>query len=81
MDETFSFLALWLVVGGIVGAMIGSRKGRAGLGGFLGMLFGFVGWLIIVILPDAEDSRGCPECFGKVPRAARKCMHCGSSLA
>ncbi len=47
-------LLLWVVVGGGVGALIGSQKGRGGLGFILGLVLGVIGWVIILLLAPAS---------------------------
>lgn len=37
------------VVGGLVGAVLGSSKGKVGLGFVLGLLLGPIGWIIIAV--------------------------------
>ncbi len=72
-------IMLWICIGGVVGLLIGIKKGRAGLGFALGAVFCFIGWAIIYFMP--EEGVKCRECLGSVPIGARKCKHCGSSLA
>lgn len=54
-------IAVWLaatvVVGGGVGAAIGSTKGRGGAGFALGMFLGFIGWIIIAVLEPSVEER------------------------
>lgn len=69
---------LWVVLGPLIGAAIGQKKGRLGAGIFFGFLLGPIGWLVIAVGPD--NRRKCPECKGVVPEGARKCMHCGTDL-
>lgn len=45
-----------------VGRLIGSVRGRANLGGLLGLLLGPIGWVLVLILPDARAK--CRECGG-----------------
>ena len=78
MDDTLfifiGFLA-WAALFGGVGYVIGNAKGRGADGFALGVLIGFIGWLIIALLPEKGEK--CPECFGVVPAGARRCKHCG----
>lgn len=39
---------------GIIGALLGSLKGRAAFGFVLGLLIGPIGWLIILVLPKQK---------------------------
>jgi hypothetical protein len=36
------------------------------------------GWYLEGV--QAATTRQCPECLGTVPRAARRCQHCGVAL-
>jgi hypothetical protein len=72
------FLFGWLFIGGFIGYAIGKPKGKGELGAMLGALLGFIGWIIILVIP--EGGVKCPECFGTVPIGANKCKHCGSDL-
>lgn len=38
----------------IIGGYIGSFRGRAGFGCFLGLLIGPLGWVIVLLMPDAR---------------------------
>ena len=50
-------IVLLLVSGGI-GAAIGSSKGHAGVGFVLGLLLGFIGWIIVAVMsPSPEVQR------------------------
>jgi len=80
MDELSAVFWIWLILGPLIGAAIGQKKGRAGAGFFFGLLLGPIGWLIVAVGPDITSGRMCPACKGKVPEGATKCMHCGSDL-
>jgi hypothetical protein len=48
---------MMLSISGGIGALIGSRKGRAGAGFALGFFLSWVGWIIIAVMgrsPEAE---------------------------
>lgn len=45
----------WVGIGGGIGALIGSQRGRGGLGFILGLFGGFVGWIVILLLPPTPD--------------------------
>ena len=55
----FQRLLIWLgailLCLGTVGAGLGSFKGRAAFGFALGALLGPIGWLIVLLLPDARE--------------------------
>ena len=56
-----AFLAL---IGGGIGAAIGSNKGRGGEGFALGLVLGPVGWIIAALL---DYPIKCPVCKSGVP--------------
>lgn len=85
LDEIQIFVrfALAVAVLGGIGYACGSTKGRGPLGFLLGVLLGPIGWIIVLLLPHQDADQAtyqCPECMGRVPIIARKCMHCGSDL-
>jgi len=43
-------IAFWCIVGGLVGALIGSFKGRAGAGFWWGFFLGIIGWIIAAFM-------------------------------
>ncbi|MEP1123434.1 MAG: hypothetical protein ABJH68_06030 [Ilumatobacter sp.] len=42
---------LFLVIGPIVGYLIGNPKGYGVLGAVLGFFLGFIGWIIMAVIP------------------------------
>ena len=80
------FLAFWVIISGLVGKLIGDRKGRGGAGLLFGALLGPIGWLIILVGPDlkaeqeAARLRKCPFCAELVQREAKVCKHCGRDI-
>ena len=53
---------LWLafaIVGGLIGFAIGRGKEQSAFGFLLGFFFGFIGWIIVALLPEpgGPDSR------------------------
>jgi hypothetical protein len=46
---------IWVAVGGGVGYLIGSSRGRGPLGFWLGFLFGFIGWIIVAVLGSTVE--------------------------
>jgi len=83
MDDPTFVLLFWGIIGTLVGAIIGDRKGRAGAGAFLGLLLGPIGWLIAALGPDyktARESRKCPFCAELVKKEAKVCKHRGRDL-
>jgi hypothetical protein len=71
------FILLWLVFG-IVGAMIGDKKGKGGLGFLLGVLLGPFGVLIIFLIKGNQKT--CPYCRGTIHPDAIRCPHCQKDL-
>ena len=77
-------MVLW-VIPIILGAALGSQKGRAGLGVALGIFLGWIGvGIIAVISPTLEARRAtalsqgfaCPFCQEPVRQGATVCPHC-----
>ena len=52
----FVAILIWGVVFGGVGYLIGRAKGRPVGGYFLGLVFGFVGWIIVALLPITPEA-------------------------
>jgi hypothetical protein len=50
-----SGLVFWVVIATLVGGLVGSRKGRGGLGALLGFLLGWIGVLIIAIMKPSQQ--------------------------
>lgn len=63
---------------GAIGAVIGSKKGRAFIGFLLGALFGPLGWALALCPSDQRQK--CPECKAPVNPGASRCCHCGSEI-
>lgn len=80
MEDVFVLIAIavWAVVGGIVGYLLGRQRGTPEAGAAMGVFLGFVGWLFILTWKDERTK--CPQCLGVVPKGAALCMHCGSNL-
>ncbi len=53
------FLAMWVSISGGIGYAIGRSKGRPAAGFWLGLVFGFVGWIIVGLMGNsaAEEIR------------------------
>lgn len=80
-------LAVWIYVSWL----IGSRKGKPGLGIVLGLFLGFIGLIIMLILPDDENRKEqgrlnsgeyvkCPHCAELIRQEAKVCKHCGRDV-
>ena len=49
------FLICLVILSGLIGAAIGVGKGRGMTGFWLGLLLGFIGWIIVAVMePSAE---------------------------
>ena len=84
-------LILWCVCG-VIAAMIASRKGRSGCGGFaLGFLLGPLGivWALVMRTDHRKvdekavksgEMKKCHACAELVKAAATKCRYCGETL-
>jgi preprotein translocase subunit Sss1 len=74
-DEALQFLVfvgLVLLFSGFVGYLIGDSKGKGGLGFFLGLILGFIGWIIIAVAQrtpekEAEYQAKVAEVQGVAP--------------
>ena len=64
-DNTLVWSTAWALIGGGVGVAIGSRRNRTGVGFALGLFLGFIGWIIVAVLPE-NPVRRCPACMGKL---------------
>ncbi len=65
----------WIIVGILLGAVLGEKKGRAGFGALVGMILGPLGWLIVALGPDRRGT--CPKCSKPISDGIMKCPHCG----
>ncbi len=80
-------LVLYVMVFGLVGWVIGERKGRPEAGFLFGALLGPIGWLIVAAGPDVKAAqaatrmRKCPYCAEMVQPDAKVCKHCGRDIA
>lgn len=69
-------IILW-IISGIIGALIGQKKGRPLEGFFAGLLLGPIGLIFIIV---RQPKWKCPECGGAIDKGVRKCKHCGSDI-
>lgn len=89
MDDLGYFtiaLVLYVMVFGLVGWVVGERKGRPEAGFIFGALLGPIGWLIVALGPDVKIAqaamrmRKCPSCAELVQPDAKVCKHCGRDI-
>ncbi len=71
------FIFIWVMCA-IIAAGIGSNKGMAGSGFLLGLIFGPIG--IIIVLVSSGDKRVCPYCKEMVHKDAVRCPKCQKDL-
>lgn len=71
MEILFVLIAL-----GIVGALIGDRRGHGVQGFFAGFFLGPLGWLLAYCAND--DRERCDACRSVIELDARICPHCHS---
>lgn len=84
-------LVVWLV-GAVVVGVLATTRNRSGFAWFMLalVLSPVLMGLLVALVPrgdsgqpayTADTHRHCPECREVVRRDARKCKHCGSSIA
>jgi hypothetical protein len=60
-ENFWIFLAIGAVIGAVVGTVIGHAKGRPGLGFVLGLLLGWIGWIIVALVPRPSGAVTRPQ--------------------
>jgi uncharacterized protein (DUF983 family) len=82
------WVALIWIPAVIVGGIIGSRKGKGGLGFVLGLLLSWLGVIIIAVVQPNHDKlvengieQKCPHCAEYISSEAKVCKHCGKDVA
>lgn len=70
-------ILFWLVCA-IIAAIIGDKKGEAGIGCLAGFLLGPIG--ILMALVSTGNRKPCPYCQEPVNKAASVCPHCRKDL-
>ena len=72
------FVLVWIVCA-LLGAIIGSRKGEAGSGFLIGLVFGPLG--VLFALLSSGNRKPCPHCKEPIQKKAEICPHCRTPLA
>jgi hypothetical protein len=72
------FVLLWLVCA-VIAAAIGGRKGEAGSGFLIGLVFGPLG--ILFALLSSGNRVPCPHCKEMIHKKAKICPQCRTALA
>ena len=68
------FILIWIVCG-IVGLILGDKKGMPGTGALLGFSLGIIGIVILITLEDKYKT--CPGCGNRLRPDAIRCLSCG----
>ena len=73
-------IAFVILFKGGIGYLIGTRKGKGGLGFVLGLFLGIIGWIIIAVIPGDSPAmmpvRRCRDCGRPIPRGQLACPRC-----
>jgi hypothetical protein len=79
-----TFLIIFWVVPGIIGALLAKNKGRNPVGWFFLSAFLWIPIFVVILLPPAREVPGkyreCPSCKEFVKWRATICKHCGKEL-
>lgn len=71
-------ILLGLLLSSLIGASLGAQKRRRSLGAGLGLLFGPLGWVLVLLMqPDGDK---CNACKGVLEPGATVCRHCGRDV-
>lgn len=75
-----ALLVFWILLPAYLGKHLGAQRSIGATVGFvLGLLLGWIGFVIVLIYPY-QGSRKCPYCAELVKPDARVCKHCGHDL-
>ncbi len=71
-------IGIIVIINALVGWAIGQSKQRAGAGFLYGLLLGPIGWIVMILFPNAGQK--CPHCGGMAKKGASVCCHCGRDI-
>jgi ribosomal protein L37AE/L43A len=88
--EILPYLAVAWIYICLIGALLGSNRGNAGLGFLFALAMGPIGWIVIMLHPEAKDNARpirvpvlakCAKCktilnFTDLPAGDYKCWYC-----
>jgi hypothetical protein len=71
-------VALWIIVGVVIGMAAASNKGFSIIGGLIGGAM--LGPLAILMFLCSNGKKRCPFCAEWIQEKAKLCPHCGKEL-
>ena len=77
-QELILAIIFWCCVNAVIGYAIGKHKNEVGAAITVLILFGPIGWFLIVL--SRGNLRKCPFCAEQVKPEAVLCKHCGNKL-
>lgn len=82
MNEITAAWALYFLVVGAIGWLIGQKRKRPAAGLIWSLVLGPIGWLLMFLLPDGKSGKAatCPHCDGVLPLQQATCNHCGNRV-
>lgn len=72
------YILIWIACA-LIGAVIGSKKGEAGSGFLIGLVFGPLG--VIFALLSTGNRKPCLHCKEPIHKNAAICPHCRTALS
>ena len=71
------WVVIWVICA-IIAAAIGGKKGEAGSGFLIGLVFGPIG--VLFALLSTGNRKPCPFCKEQINKKAEICPHCRTAL-